>query len=629
MRSKIQVKASALLQDLDKFIAIFGIIISVFLIIWGGVISSIKSPLVGVLLFLSCFLWLQIRKSDSFKFHLPENKTLLTLGVICFFFLYGLSIISVYFRPNLYERPLLYFILTALMAGAIAFEILAADRRHAVVILIQVLILGTSITWTQQMITPGLVGIDPWYHMSLTNKIIDGGFLPSDYSYSALPFFHLIVATTSLITTLTYKFAALVSVSFGQITCNAFFVFLIANYLFKNFRIGLLAALLVIVANLHILMSYWSIPNAFGAVFIPIILYLLFTNIKDTSRLNVSILLILTMIASILTHSIVAMCIIVILFVAWGASALYQFFSSKTEDNISLLIPVGYTLGVISWWSYVANYLGPLAMFFGHDFSLFSERGTITKAIAITPLPGEYIFSILGENLFLIISLIGIFYMISKKGSRSTFCIALVSVSVLCLPFIAYFTQSEIISDRWLYIAQILLSLPLALALFLVGTWKIKKPVYIYLFFCIFIVTLSFLTFMSPTGNNDSHTLTPSLGTISNFYTQSEISGSDFFAKNSVGVLSSDFNYAYNPSSSIFENMYGINRERLKMLDLEMSSGEFIHDGSIKILRSRQITNLQRTGEFSSTIRPDIDTYLVNSGFDKIYDNSVMTGYIG
>jgi hypothetical protein len=134
---------------------------------------------------------------------------------------------------------------------------------------------------------------------------------------------------------------------------------------------------------------------------------------------------------------------------------------------------------------------------------------------------------------------------------------------------------------------------------------------------------------MSPQGNNDNHTLTPTLGEISNYYTQSEMSGSDFFAKNSIGVLSSDDTYAFNPSSSIFENIYGINRERLNMLDLEMSSGEFIHDGSIKILRSRQITNLQRTGEFSSTIRPDLNTYMAKSGFDKIYDNSVMTGYIG
>ena len=66
----------------------------------------------------------------------------------------------------------------------------------------------------------------------------------------------------------------MVSVSLGQIICNAVFVFLIAKCLFKNHRVGLLAALLVILANHLIRMTYWSIPNAFGIVFIPIVIYL-------------------------------------------------------------------------------------------------------------------------------------------------------------------------------------------------------------------------------------------------------------------------------------------------------------------------------------------------------------------
>src|SRR5690606_8187576 len=104
-------------------------------------------------------------------------------------------------------------------------------------------------------------------------------------------------------TTVPYKFAVLMSVSFGQIACNAFFIFLFGNYLFKNHRVGLLAALLVIISDLNIRMSYWSIPNALGAIFVIIILYVLFEKRKNTPRFVVSVLIILMMAVIILTHA--------------------------------------------------------------------------------------------------------------------------------------------------------------------------------------------------------------------------------------------------------------------------------------------------------------------------------------
>ena len=87
--------------------------------------------LTGVLALISCLLWLAIRKSHTFEFHLPESRTLTSLCATCFFGLYTLSVLSVYLRPELYVRPLSYFILTALMAGTIACEIFTSGRRHA------------------------------------------------------------------------------------------------------------------------------------------------------------------------------------------------------------------------------------------------------------------------------------------------------------------------------------------------------------------------------------------------------------------------------------------------------------------------------------------------------------------
>lgn len=318
----------------------------------------------------------------------------------------------------------------------------------------------------------------------------------------------------------------------------------------------------------------------------------------------------------------------IILFVALGTSVFYQFFYSQTKDYMTLIIPVGFTLGMFAWWSYIANNFQDLTMFIKTNGFTNIVTDTSPTTVIVLPSFGELIFSTLGQTLFMTLSLIGIFYMISRKGNSSTFSIAIVSIILLCIPFGSILSRILLISGRFLYITGILLSIPLALALYSLGTWKIKKPIRQHYIFLGFIVTLTFLMLMSPAGNNDNYTFTPILGK-PYYYTQSEMSGSDFFAEKSTGVLSSDRIYATNPSSSVFMHLYNINPQRLYSLDSEINSGEFNHDGSIKIFRWRYIKQYQMKGIYTSNIYPDLRTYISNSGFDKIYDNSVMTGYIG
>lgn len=620
----IRLRLLPLLSNMDKTTAIFGIFISSFLMIWG--IFTIKpiSILIGIFVFISCILWLSMRKSNQFFINPPITRINIKFWAIIYYILYTLSILIFYLRSNLYERPIFYFILIALMAGVVAFEILTAERNHSGLILFQVILLGMSITWTQLLITPGLVGIDPWYHSSLTNNIIREGILPLGYSYSKLPIFHIIIAITSILSEFPYKFAALVSVSFGQIACNALFIFLIGNCLFKNYRIGLLAALLVIIADLHIRMSYWSIPNAFGAIFITIVLYLLFRRLKCSRKFETSILVILIMAVIILTHTIIGICMAIFLFVAWGVFAFYQYFFNRTQENITLLIPICFTVAMFAWWSYLTSNLRELARFITLDFSL--ARGeSIYQSSTLAFL--ETIFASLGTYLFLTFSIIGILYMISRKGNGLTVILGILACIPLGISFIAFINNSEIIGYRWYYVSEILMSIPLALALIMVCSLKFKKKFTRYLFFFGFIVTLSFLLMMGSYGNDDNHFLIPNLGR-SNFYTQAEMTGSKFFADKSTGMILSDRNYAYNPSSSIFEHVYGISRDRLAIFDLEVMSNKLIHDNSLKILRLRYILDFQRRTGFTSNIQSYTYTNVFGGNYNKIYENPSIIGYI-
>jgi hypothetical protein len=627
-------KDSLLLHDLDKTLAIAGVILAVLMLIVSVMLNKVMYLLMGGLVLSSCLLWLAIRKNHPFEFHLPEFQTRTTLLAICFFGLYTLSILSIYFRPNLYERPLLYFILTVLMAGVITCEIFASGRRHAPLILIQILLLGVSIAWSQLLIFPSLLGIDPWYHSAFSNQIVDEGFIPEGYSYSKLPLFHLTIAATALISSLPYKLANMASVSLGQIICNAVFVFLIADYLFKNHRVGLLAALMVVIANHHIRMTYWSIPNGFAVVFIPIVIYLALSTAKsnphDIKTLFMSIIMILLMVTTILTHSIAAMCMAIVLFVAWGVLTFYRVVYSQTENNLSLLIPSGFTVMMFAWWTYASSHVRELGELIKWGFSIdyFDKTPDYFYNYAV-PIPlGEQIFNNIGIYIFWAISLIGVFYMVSRRGNSSMFLIAAIGVTPLAVTFLSFISATTVIGSRWWYLAQIFLSIPLAVAIYLVATWKSRESLFLYSFVFGFVVILSIFMIMSPPANVDNHILSPVTGS-TYAYTQSEMVAGEFFAANAMGMLSSDTNYCTNPSSSVFAHVYGIDRGRLLSLDDSLVSGKFDHDGSVKILRSKWLREPLKRGGLSLPVRPDLDDYLSNLGFNSIYESSTISGYIG
>jgi len=611
-----------LLDDLDRTLAIAGVIFSVLLIIYLNIV--IGRPiylLAGVLSLLSCLIWLGIRKSHPLEFYLSESRSQVKIFAICFFILYSLSIFTLYFRPNIYERPLLFFILTSFMAGFIACETFISGRRHISLILIQILLLGVNIAWSQLLIFPSIVGVDPWYHQAFTNQILREFYIPVGEGYSNLPIFHLMIAISSLLTNLPYKFAAMISVSLGQILCNCLFLYLIAYSLFKNQRIGLLAALLVTIADNCIFMSYWSIPNSFLAVFIPIAFYILFFKMSGNSRNFFTVIFIMMMVTIILGHTIVAMCMAILLFVAWFSLRIYRFYNSKYTEYISLLFPVGFTILMFSWWTYASGSIETLGSLIKFGFSIdYFEKTPIQFQNYLINVPlKEQVFNNLGMFLFFTISFIGIFYMISRKGNSSTFTFAWIGLIPLAISFFSLISGHSVIQGRWWYFAQIFLSIPLAVGLIALVTWKCKRNFSILAFIFVIVVPLCFFNIMSPAANVDNHFFSLE-SSMTHAFTGSEMKSISTIFAIRTDIVKTD-TYCAGSQQFIYNNVQDFDDE-ISVRELDKLHGTTV------LIRKNILGRPFKM--YSSTYKLDYNlvSALDSANFSRIYNSDSVYGYV-
>lgn len=621
-------KFNDLFKELDKILAVsvtlLSLAIYILLIFASNRIHSfvIAYMIISGLTVIYSSIYLLLRDNMSIiRMGGIESKRYFFFLVIIFIMNYLFSIYLIYNGMVDYQLSLYYYFSIYLMCAVIALEILYSVKKMQHIILFQIIILGLNISLSRLVIIPSITGSDPWWHSMITNQIVDTSFIPES-PYQKLPIFHLLLAMTSIICNVDYKNAVIIAITSPQVIIGILFIYLITHLMFKRYKISLMSSLMLIIGNYFIQLNVGPIPNSLCILLLIITLYLLTKMQLGGNKLITIIVILLSTI--ILTHTLGALITALSLFACWfGSSIISRAYNIKRDNSIFLKIAVLFTITMLSWWIYVSSpFISLIEMIRNNlsiDYFLQSTQSQTSTYFTSSVTQLEQTLYLLGMLLIYSTAIIGIFFMISKRGNSSSFYIALLGIMFIIISFLGFLQGRYILNDRWYYISEIILSIPLSISLLILSNAKNNKKYKTMLIFTL-VVILSFTNLIPPS-------LTPNTR-VRYTFTKAETAAASYTVTNALDRISSDFFYAESPSSSIFETQFNISATRIRTLDQSLLNNQFQHDLTIKMIRTEIVNNPIVMGDGGILRLPaDPNKTLIRSGFNKIYDNGGVKSY--
>jgi len=532
---------SRLLQNLDKFFALVGLIVGVVLI-WFLLPKGY--PELGITLALACIVYLAIANKvpqafSSFKFQMGRRWYL--VSNIAFFALLTYSIIAVLLNSELYFRPVGYFVTTSLLVTLLAVEIvtLPDGKGYIYFALVKVLLIGVSLQWLPQAMFPSLTGIDVFGHSSAVSELLSRGHIPPGYPYARMPLMPLALGMTSLVTGLGYKFSGMLTIGVFYLAASAF-VFLIAQRLFDA-KIGLLSALMVVISDWFVQNGLWVVPNTMGIALVIFLTYMIF---QKKERVAFTSAILLMMAALIMTHSIGAFAFAVALVFIWLGTELYHGLYHQKSQITSVTMPLLFIVATLAYWMYVSGHIGHIAYSIQVAFGLEEKMGSPAVIEYLGEINrSEVLLNRAGLLIFYFLSIIGILALLSRwlKGP-DRWCFVLAAAAMSLAAFLGNpVGLVRLIPQRFMGYSQIFLSLPAAWGIVSLST-VFDKRWWKFLLLSGVIVVLSFFLITSPTANRDSPIYSHHMSCRLSF-TQSEVQASDTICQIYEGRVTTDSSY--------------------------------------------------------------------------------------
>ena len=453
-------------------------------------------------LFAACALYVGLRKRLTWKaavsaMHVSAEAESRAHKIVNIVFVCFASACVVVLSAAVYSRPVLFLVLASVLAALIALEIaITADSRHVPSVLFKIIVLGILIRASAYFEFPSAISVDPYYHVGFIQFVLDHGYIPAHavpynlLEYPSLPIFHMLVAALSLVTGLSvynsYFFV-------GIIECiSVIFIFLIGRAVL-NVRSGLLAALLLVIANQFLLWGTIITPETLGIVLTLVVVAALFLVPRD-DMVSFAALLIVLFTGILLTHEGTSAYTAVVLIIVVGSFALVSKIvraaggRNEIQDVKALslhlrslaLLVVLFVAGIISYWTFIGGsaFSRAIAVVRGG----VSPSSTLTQSVVAASSAGAAaahlppsalpIWSDLPVLLLIFFATFGFLCILSAKRKKAL-TVAWIGASALVLAITVgtYFLGSAVSQpERWIVYLQVFMVIPAAVGILTLGS---------------------------------------------------------------------------------------------------------------------------------------------------------------
>jgi len=459
-------------NKVDIITAIVGILLGTLICFLNLVYSNSYMITIGPMLVILCLLYLLFRKVLLKK---REN----TPGVIfsnraldsIFWFLFAGSILSL--STEVLHRPLAYFVLVALSAAVLAVQVLSGKGKSIPYLLFKILLVSLSVRASAYWVFPTLPGSDTWAHLVYLKHYIAEGHIPetlpagTGISYLKYPVMHLYMVSMKLITGLDYKEAMFLSVGIPALFSTVF-VYLIGKTVAGE-RMGLLAALLINIADYQIDKSIQPTATGFNLLFFGMVIFLIIKQ-RQNPRGSTIALIIITFAVMVATHTMSTFVMFSFILFLFMGDYLYKFIYGEKEglekSAITPTLVILFAVMLVSYWLYTEYSFGRtfLEMVVQGLYNALIQRfGFLNRTNDVSNISSNW-FAIINMTGFLMLyaaGIIGSLLWLSRENRnrlRVTFIVVIILLNAVTFAF-PVFGMRNIMPYRWFTFIYIPLSM--------------------------------------------------------------------------------------------------------------------------------------------------------------------------
>jgi hypothetical protein len=505
----------------SKYLAAIGLVVSaVICVIDLLTINSYYVFVIFFVIFVACALYSGLRgniaRAAAVTFARLEPQVesrahkIVNIAFVCL-----LSAAILVLSEAVYSRPVLFLILTCVLAGLVAVEIaVTSDARHVPSSLLKIIILGIVIRASAYFEFPSAIAVDPYYHVGFIQFVLDYGHVPAtvapyaNLEYTNMPMFHLLVAALSLSSGISvhnsYFFV-------GIIECvSVAFVFLIGRAVL-NVKSGLFAALLLVLASQFLMWGIHITPLTLGVVTTLVLLVVVFlVPRRDMGSFTALFLVLLA--SALLTHEGTAAYTALVLVVVVASFALVSkaFAGGTVRDDTQDVRALSLHLRFLALL--VTLFVGSLIVYWGFiggsalSRALAIVRGGVTPTSALQGaqaaggtvlLPSSLpLWSDLPVLILILLATFGFLYLLSREKKRAlSFSWLVASALILAITAAIYFLGGTTAQpERWIVYLQVFMVIPAAAAILTLGSLPKTRTGLVLVFSAVLFLSLAGIT---------------------------------------------------------------------------------------------------------------------------------------